>query len=280
MSIQIPNAFVTEFDEAVKHLYQKGSVLADTVRKKSGVIGSTCKFTVYGKGQATVRLPGTDVVPINYTVSQVTATLADWNAPVYADIFDGIKINHSEVPEAQMLVTNALGRRLDQIVIDALVAGASATTVPKTVGANNGMNVTKIRELGYLMDDNGVPNDGERYLAISAKAKAQLLADAETSSSDYMEMKAYMSGELPTFYGFKINIIETREEGGLPLSTNDRTCLGYHKTSTGLAMGMDIRSEINYIPEKTSTLINSMLSAGAVGLDSTGIYKVIIDQTV
>ena len=280
MSIQIPNAFVTEFDEAVKHLYQKGSILADTVRKKSGVIGSTCKFNVYGKGQATPRLPGTDVVPINYDVSLVTATLADWNAPVYADIFDGKKINHSEVPEAQMLVSNAIGRRLDQIVIDALETGANSTTVAKTVGADNGLNVAKIRQLGYLMDDAGVPNDGERYFAVSAKGKAQLLADAEASSSDYVEMKAYMSGELPSFYGFKFKLVETRAEGGLSLSTNDRTCLGYHKTSTGLAMGMDIRSEINYVPEKTSTLINSMMSAGAVAIDDTGIFKVIIDESV
>jgi hypothetical protein len=280
MSIQIPAAFVTEFDEAVKHLYQTGSVLKDTIRMKSNVVGSTCRFTVYGKGQATPRLPGTDVVPINYAVSQVTATLEDWNAAVYTDIFDGKKINHSEVPEAQMLVSNAAGRRLDQIIINALNTGANAATVAKTIGANQGMNVTKVRELGFLMDDRGVPNDGERYLAISAKAKAQLLADTQATSSDFMELKAYMTGEIPSFYGFKIKLIETRDEGGLPLATNDRTCLGYHKSAAGLAVGMDIRSEINYIPEKTSTLINTMLSAGSVAIDNTGIFKVIIDQTV
>jgi hypothetical protein len=37
---------------------------------------------------------------------------------------------------------------------------------------------------------------------------------------------------------------------------------------------MGIRSEINYIPEKTSWLVSSMLSAGAVSIDAGGIVEI------
>ena len=41
-----------------------------------------------------------------------------------------------------------------------------------------------------------------------------------------------------------------------------------------MAEGMGIKTEINYVPEKTSFLVNSMFSAGAVAIDDEGIVKI------
>jgi len=48
----------------------------------------------------------------------------------------------------------------------------------------------------------------------------------------------------------------------------------YHKNAIGMAEGMGIRSEINYIPEKTSWLVSSMFSAGATAIDAGGVVAI------
>ena len=48
----------------------------------------------------------------------------------------------------------------------------------------------------------------------------------------------------------------------------------YHKEAVGLAIGIEMKTSIDYIPERTSFLCNGMLKAGAVVRDADGIIKV------
>jgi hypothetical protein len=41
-----------------------------------------------------------------------------------------------------------------------------------------------------------------------------------------------------------------------------------------MAVNMAQKTEINYIPEKTSFLVNSMFSAGAISIDGEGIVEI------
>ena len=41
-----------------------------------------------------------------------------------------------------------------------------------------------------------------------------------------------------------------------------------------MAEGISPKTEINYVPEKTSFLVASMFSAGAVAIDDDGIVKI------
>ena len=45
-----------------------------------------------------------------------------------------------------------------------------------------------------------------------------------------------------------------------------------------MAVVMAQKTEINYVPEKTSFLVNSMFSAGAVAIDPDGIVKITTDE--
>jgi hypothetical protein len=45
-----------------------------------------------------------------------------------------------------------------------------------------------------------------------------------------------------------------------------------------LATGSDIRTEMNYVPEKVSNLVTSYFSAGAVEIDESGMIKVQITE--
>jgi len=115
-------------------------------------------------------------------------------------------------------------------------------------------------------------------MLIHANNLSALLGETEVTSSDFNSVRALVSGEVNTFLGFNFHVIGDRDEGGLTLTTGDRQCFAWHQSSLGMAEGMGIRTEINYIPEKTSHLVASMFSAGAVGIDAEGIVEITCDE--
>nr|AKH47350.1 hypothetical protein DVVG_00002 [uncultured marine virus] len=274
-----------QFDAEVKQAYQGSGSLSKTVRVKTGVVGNTHRFPKIGKGLATPRIPQTDVIPMNVAHTGVVATMEDWNAPEYTDIFDQAKVAYSERQALAMTIAEAIHRREDQLIIDALTAGVvsgHAGQVAKTVGAVDGMETTKIRRAAKLLDDQGVPSK-DRHFVWSSAAKEQLLGNTAATSGDFNIVKALVNGEINTWMGFQFHMIETRDEGGLPLSTNDRSCYAYHggsRGAMGLAVGINFRTEVAYINEKTSWLSNGLFSAGAIAIDILGLVDVIVDESI
>jgi hypothetical protein len=246
---------------------------------RTGVEGSTAKFPILAKGSASIRTPSTDVVPLNGTFSSVTATLTDYVASEYSDIFNQAKINFDERQELAKLVGNAIGRREDQIIIDALIAGSAGSTVANTVvttgsaGASD-LNVGKIIEAKKGLDAKSVPPT-DRHMIIHANSLASLLADERAVSADFAQIQALVRGEVNSFMGFQIHMIGDRDEGGLPKDgSNDRTCLAFHRDAIGCAVGIPPKTEVNYIPEKTSFLVTAMYSAGAIVIDANGLVDI------
>ena len=283
MAQSITNAFVTLFDAEVKQAYQSESSLLGCVRLRQGVTGQTYKFPKLGKGTATARIPQTDVTPLTVTYSQVTASMSDYNAAEYSDIFHQAKVNFDERSELVQVVSKAIGRRMDQLIIDALNGASSPSTVAKTVvtsgsAAASNLNVGKLIAAKKALDAKNVPFD-DRHIVVHANNLSGLLGDERAISGDYAAVKALVSGEINTFLGFRFYVLGDRDEGGLPLSTNDRSVFAFHRSAIGMATNMAQKTEINYVPEKTSFLVNSMFSAGAVAIDDEGIVKITCDES-
>lgn len=280
MAVSLSNAFVTLFDAEVKQAYQGKAMLVGAVRQRRGVEGSTVKFTKVGRGVATARVPQTDVTPLNVGFSTVTCTLSDWNAAEYSDIFSQAKVNFDERSELVQVVGNAIGRRQDQLILDALAAATSTGTVANSIGgATTNMNIAKLREAAKILNAKNVPADG-RTIIIHANSLASMLEQTSVTSSDFNTVKALVQGEISTFMGFNFIVLGDRAEGGLPIDgSNDRTLYAFHSSAIGYAEGIAPRTEINYIAEKTSWLVNAVFSAGAVAIDSEGIVKITARDT-
>ena len=280
MAIGLSNAFVTLFDAEVKQAYQAKAELVGAVRQRRGVEGSTAKFPKVGKGVATLRVPQTDVTPLNVDFSQVTATMQDWNAAEYSDIFMQQKVNFDERQELVQVVANAIGRRQDQLIIDALEGSGTSLTVANDIGGTDtNLNVAKLREAKKLLDKGNVPPQ-DRHVVLHANNLAALLGETEVTSTDFNTVKALVSGEINTYLGFTFHVLGDRTEGGLTVDgSDDRTVLAFHKDALGYAEGMGPKTEINYVPEKTSFLVNAMFSAGAVAIDAEGIVNLICRES-
>lgn len=265
----------TSFDSMVKTGYQAGSLLRKYVRVKTGVVGSSHVFPKIRKGVATPRIPQADVTPMNLTHEKATATLTDWNAADYSDVYDLATLTFDERKELAESCKMAIGRRMDQMIIDAMAASAYATQVDVNVGGSNtGLNLAKFLRAKRLMDDLGVPAS-DRAIVCSARAIEQALAETQIGSGDYNILRPLLEGTLTKYAGFTIIMMESRDEGGVPISSTTRNNFAFHKDAVGLAIGLDMRTDIAWVPEKTSTLINAMFKAGAVTIDSDGVIDLL-----
>jgi len=284
MSTGLSTAFIQLFDAEVKQAYQGTSQLAGTVRTRTGVEGSTVNFPSVGKGAAVVRTPQTDVVPLNTAFSTVSCTLSDYIAAEYSDIFNAQKVNFDERQELAQVVGSAIGRRQDQIILDAIAAASAGSTVANTVvtsgsAAASDLNVGKIIAAAEAMNTKNVPS-ADRHMVIHASGLASLLADERAVSADFNQLQALQRGDINSFMGFTIHVLGDRDEGGLAKDgSNDRTNFAFHKSAVGCAVGMPPTTKIDYIAEKTSFLVASCLSMGAVAIDADGIVDLITRES-
>ena len=278
LSTQLSDANIAAFDDQVKHEYQALGVLRPHVRRKTGVIGSTQRFTTYSPGIATPRVPQTDVVPMNTGPTNYTATLGDWNAPQYTDIFMQQKVNFSEQALLGHTIAAAIGRRDDQIIIDSLEAASTSLTVSNAIGGtDSNLNTAKMRQAKKLLDTKNVPMEN-RKLLIHANNLYGLLGDSDATTFDKNVVKALVDGDIKRWLGFDIIVLGDRDEGGLTVDgSDDRTTFAFHGGEMGavaIAEGIAMRTTVDWIAEKTSHLANGLFSAGGTSLQANGIVEI------
>ena len=282
MSRNLRTAEIQSFDEMVKQAYQGEGKIRMSTRVKTGVRGTSHRFTVVGRGIATPRITQTDVVPMNVSYTNATATIEDWNAPEYTDIFDQQKVNFDEQRVLAMVIAKAISRREDQLLIDAMTAATPVGTVSDDEGGTNtNLNTAKYRKAKQLLDQQGVMQE-DRYLLVHANNIFGLLGDTTATSADFATIRALVNGQVETWLGFTSMMFENRDEGGLPVSSSIRTGYAYHGGAMGAighAVGIEFRTEINYIAEKTSWLANGLFSAGSVTIDPNGLVDMNMNET-
>ena len=283
MSKNLSAAASTEFDDMVKHAYQTMGAtnggIVNAVTQRNNVVGDTYKFRAMGKGLANQKASQADVTPMDISHSLITATLSNWNAPEYTDIFDSAEVNFDEKSELASTIAGALHRRQEQIIIDAMDAATPSSIVATTVGgAGTDMNIEKVVEASMHLNDLGVPVDQDRHMAVSAKGLKSMLLETQVGSSDYNSVQALMTGELTYWMGFHWHVIETRAEGGLSLATAVRSNYAWHKSAIGLATGIEIKTDVNWIAQKTSWLCNGMMKCGAAIRDLDGLVELLCTE--
>ena len=266
MANTIDQAFIKQFETEVHLAYQRmGSKLRNTVRT-TNVTGSTARFQIIGKGTATTKSRNGNVTPMELAHSYAEATMADYYAPEYIDKLDELKININERQAVAQSAAAALGRKTDEILTTAMDAGANSTQIADTSGALVKADLLTLFETFGAAD---IPEDGQRYLAMSPAGFADLFNINEFASSDYVgpQNLPFAGGmTMKEFLGFKI-FSTSAVAGGKNFA--------YHTSAVGLGVNADVQTEINYIAEKVSHLATSMMSMGAVVIDSDGVYEVL-----
>ncbi len=278
MSLSLTNVQQVEFDELVKIVYRaQGFKLRDAVRLRTDVIGNTVQFRSVDQiiAQPAAYQSMVNIQDPNYQPH--VATLQKYMASSAVDVIQDLTVNFDSKRENAMVTAMAIGRRSDQIIIDSLAANPGNTIAD---GATN-MSYSKLRQIVQFFDENAVPV-GERYVAMSGNNLRALLADDHITSRFFTSNDMVVDGQADykELLGMNIRIIPNMTEGGLPKSGNIRHCFAWHKMSTGMGIGQDMRVEINYLPQYTSWLVNGIFFAGATVIDNRGVFQINCDESV
>lgn len=266
MANTIDQAFIKQFETEVHLAYQRmGSKIRNTVRT-SNVTGSTARFQKIGTGAASTKSRNGNVTAMELAHTYAEVTMADYYAAEYIDKLDELKININERQAVAQSAAAALGRKTDELLTTAMDAGANATQIADISGALDKADLLTLFQTFGTAD---IPEDGQRYLAMSPAGFADLFNITEFASSDYVgpQNLPFAGGmTMKEFLGFKI-YSTSAVAGGKNFA--------YHTSAVGLGVNADVATEINYVAEKVSHLATSMMSMGAVVIDSNGVYEVL-----
>lgn len=257
-------AFVEEFEAGVHLAYQRmGSKIRGTIRTKNNVKNKTT-FQKVGKGSAGDKVRHGLVPVMNLDHTNVNVVLKDKYAAEYVDDLDELRINHNERQVAQMSGAAALGRETDQQLINAMET--TTNTLSELV---NGFTFAFAMEILKRFGNNDVPDDGQRYCMLSWDNWVQLLQVQEFTSADYVgdSLPLVKAGTQAIKW---LNIIWYPHSGATDDGGGNTIGLAYHMSSTGHAIGKDVTSMIERVPERDSWLVTNKMQMEAVLIDENG----------
>jgi len=263
----IQESFIKQFEADVHNAYQQqGSKLRTTVRYKKDIKGASTTFQVIGKMQATTKDRNGPITTSGVTHSPVECELQDFYAGEWVDALDQMKVGQDECLVLATAGAYALGRKTDELIIDAL----SQATQQEGSGA---VALTKAAILSIFttLNNNEVPDDGQRFALVSPQAWNQLLSIQEFSSADYVgDNYPMLSGSESRKWMGIVWIMHT----GLPATSTSHTCFVYHKTAVGHACGQEIKTDISWHGDYAAHFVSNMMSQGACLVDPNGVVKI------
>jgi hypothetical protein len=264
MTNTVEQSFIKHFQEDVHQAYQRqGSKLRGTVRSKNGIKGASTVFQKVGKGTASTKARHGKVPVMSIDHEPVECFLSDYYAGDWVDQLDEVKVNIDE----QMVIANAgayaLGRKTDELLIEALDQSASFA------GADtDGLTKAKVLEAFEMLGDADVPDDGQRYAVVGWRQWSDLLDIQEFANADYVGQD-----ELPWKGTQAKRWLGTlwMPHSGLSLNAGVRVCHWYHKTAVGHASGADVKTDITWHGDRAAHFVNNLMSQGACLIDAAGV---------
>ena len=277
MSLNLAQIEIEQFmSDAHAEFQSQGFLLENAVRMKTGTKGAIVYFPVFGEGMANQKSPQDDVTPMNISNREAAVTIEDWYASEYADRSFQNKLAVNAVEEYTKLCSWAIARRADQLIIDAIEGATYSTTPTSTQGASiaaggTGFTYAKFLSAHKFMRQRSA-NMGNKTLIINAEAEADLLAETELTSSDFVNKKALESDGLNgmTLMGINFIVIPSMNEGGL---TSTKGFM-INEMALGYASSERLGGDISWENIKTSYLINMWLEAGASVIDAKGLVEI------
>lgn len=232
-------AFAKQFEEEVYQAYRRmGSKLRWTVRNKNGVDDSTTFFE---------KVDG-----YKHLCMLGEGHVGDW-----VDHLDEIKVDTNERQVLANANAFALGRKTDDLIIEAL-----GNSLHSTSGPQYHLTKTKVAEAFEILEHNNVPDDGNRFAIIGWKQWVELMDTEEFANADYVE-----AAELPWRGTQAKRWLGSiwMPHSGLPLDqvSGVRRCYWYHRGAVGHAIGDKVVSDITWHSDRGAHFVSSFMDQGA-----------------
>ena len=275
MSDQITTARSLEFTTRVQHLLQqRGSRFRTAVMEGSHTGKQAVPVDQIGLVTAVLKtgrhadLPTVEVPHARRWVTPRTYQFRD-----FIDNPDTLRQLWSPNNQYAVSFANALGRAMDDEIITALNATATTgetATGTETFPAANiigtvtvGMTVTKLRQAMEFFRSNEVSDDEEFYCAMASDQIEDLMNETQVISLDYNTNRVLVDGKLTPFMGFNFIHSERLNTD----SNSDRQVLCWAKSGMHLGVWENIKTPIDWIPEKQAWQVAGVGDFGATRLE-------------
>jgi len=289
MATTIDNSFVRQYERDVHHVFQRqGSLLFNTCRTKTNVVGYSTTFQKIGKGTATTKARHGVITPMNQDHTAIECVLADFYAGDWVDKLDEVKVNIDERMAIATGGANALGRKVDDQITTELDA-TTETAVSVTVTSAGAVRAGILTAIANLFA-NDVPNDGQVYGALTSRFWARLMAVQEFSSQDWVGPDGLPLREGAPIGTFKrwAGVLWTMHTGLPGAETATAKNFVWHKNALGYAAaaaagniagnGM-VGADITWHGDRAAHFVNHLMSGGAKLIDTTGVIEFSSDDT-
>jgi hypothetical protein len=289
MSTQITTAFVQQYSANVMMLaQQKGSKLKDLVRNET-VNGKQAFFDQIGATAARRRTNRhSDTPRMDTPHARRRCALEDFDWADLVDNEDKIRMLIDPTSSYAMAAAMAMGRAMDEVIIDAMrgtafagETGSTSIVLPagsKVAVAASGLTLTKLLAAKSIMDGADIDSEG-RYIAVTNRQLTDLLNVTEVKNADFNSVKALAQGEMNSFLGFNfIRVDGLRIDGTriMPFVTgSDRAVMAWQRDNVVLGVGATPQAKISERGDKNyATQVFFSMSIGAVRMQEAAVVEV------
>ena len=289
MSVSVNVAHVHAYTREVQRLAQQSvSKLRSAVRVKAGVTGKSYNFERLGPSDLQTITRHSPTPILNPDHSRRRVTMSDKGGAILLDKQDQVRMLIQPENEYAQNHAASINRYYDDLIIAAALGNSVAVAADDTTSnvalgsgqqianGSTGLTFAKVNQAARILNANDVPF-GNRFAVISPVGLEDLLATTQATSSDFVNLKAIQSGQLQgTWMGFDW-IVSTR----LPVTSNVRSCLFFHKNALGLATAIDMYTSVSMRHDlNDATQVYAAATAGAVRIEEALMVQVDIDESV
>ena len=273
MATDINDSFKIQYEAEYSHALQNlGGKLRDTVWVRNSVQGSQVRFPVLGEATVeTNRARHSLLEGGGDRHSNVTATLTNYEAYDFIDSLDEFKTDadyRTGYTEANITKLNS---QLDKVVLTAMNASHTSE------GAAAAMTEARIAGMREIAGENNWNPQEEWCWVVTPAVFSEVLQINEVVSSDYSQGGVFEDGgKARKIKAFGFTFIESPELNSSDYwtSATSHNTYVYSKKMVGLGIGRDITPKVNYSPAHNSTILLAEMSAGAVTIQTAGVYEV------
>lgn len=187
--LMAPEWFVNEYRANVRHVFQsKGFKLKSTVLPEGRMEGKTAFWPIMGTFEMQEKQRGGQTPPANPNQSMRSADLKDYDALYEIHQQDLSKMTANEKAAAQEAGGNAVGRKVDSVIMNAMNDAMGEAGAPATIGNGSGDFGLPDAMLAcdQLQDDDQIDWDGNVTAVIPWRWYNRLLMWKEFNNAEWV----------------------------------------------------------------------------------------------
>jgi len=257
--------------EFVSAYEQKQSHLRGTVTTEGDVKGNNFVFIIEGVADTAVSRGANGLIPYaSDDQTSATCTLAEYHHLARKNNFN---IYSSSVPQRTSMQRRgivSLNTKTDDIILTQLATTTYSANGGSTIA---GMTIAGLLEACAILDENKVPDDGERYGLLTPMAWAHAMKINQFSSADWVPDRPFMKYTQWRLW----NGVKWCRHPNLPgVGGATASCFVYHKAAVGHGLNMgEMVTKVGTNEEQDYSWARTSAYQGAKMLQTAGVVKMV-----